>query len=84
MFWVVFAICLLVKIVERKRYLELCQMNAVGNSVFVVARQTDYKPQSYKLSFDKKGNPVHTAVLLDKNENSVIHCNLSEVEENEN
>lgn len=80
-----FAICLLVKIVERKRYLELCQKNSVyEKSVLVLHDGTEYYPQKIQVWFDKKGKTKNTAILLDKKSNSVVHCRVEEVFENEN
>ena len=69
---------------ERKRYLELCQRNAVQpKSVVVWFDGIGYHPIEYRLGFDEKGNSVHRAVLHDLKANSVINCPLMEVEEYE-
>lgn len=78
-------ICLLVKIVERKRYLELCQQNAVKpHSVFVRFENANYYPIEYRLCFDGNGQVVNRVVLQDTKANSVVNCLLKEVEEYEN
>ena len=69
---------------ERKRYLELCQRNAVQpKSVVVWFDGTGYYPIEYRLWFDKDGKSVHRAVLKDIKANSVINCPLEGVKENE-
>ena len=73
------------EIVERKRYLELCQKNAVyEKSVLVLYDGNEYYPQKIQVWFDKKGKTKNTAILLDKNLKSVVHCRVEEVFENEN
>jgi hypothetical protein len=67
---------------ERKRYLELCQMNAVyPQSVIVECNGKDYYPRSLTVWFNSSGETKNTATMLDKNCRSEIHCNLSEVKE---
>ena len=69
---------------ERKRYLELCQRNAVQpKSVVVWLDGIGYYPIEYRLGFDKDGKSVHRAVLQDMKANSVMNCPLEEVKENE-
>lgn len=69
---------------ERKRYLELCQRNAVQQkSVVVWLDGIGYYPIEYRLGFDKDGKSVHRAVLHDMNANSIINCPLEGVNENE-
>ena len=69
---------------ERKRYLELCQRNAVQpKSVVVWFDGVGYYPVEYRLGFDADGNSVHRAVLHDLNANSIINCPLEGVKENE-
>jgi hypothetical protein len=70
--------------VERKRYLELCQRNAVQpKSVVVWFDGIGYYPIEYRLCFDNTGKTIHRAVLHDIKANSVINCPLEEVKENE-
>ena len=76
--------------IERKKYLEMCQMVSVlPSGVFgikqnvpddlkVVHNGIAYYPISYKLSFDK-GQPVHTAILHDLKANSITNVNLGKV-----
>ena len=67
---------------ERKRYLELCQKNAVyKNSVVVLFECKEYYPQKIQVWFDEKGETKNTAVILDKNLNSVVYANLESVVE---
>lgn len=40
-----------------------------------------YYPQSYMLSFDKRGNSIHTAILHDLKANSIIYVKLENVKE---
>lgn len=69
---------------ERKRYLELCQRNAVQpKSVVVWLDGIGYYPIEYRLGFDKDGKSVHRAELHDMKANSVMNCPLEEVKENE-
>ena len=69
---------------ERKRYLELCQRNAVHpKSVVVWFDGIGYYPIEYRLCFDKYGKTIHKAVLQDRKANSIINCPLEEVKENE-
>ena len=69
---------------ERKRYLELCQRNAVQpKSVVVWLDGIGYYPIEYRLGFDDKGNAVHRAVLHDMKANGVINCPLEGVKEYE-
>ena len=39
-----------------------------------------YYPKSYTIEFDKFGNIIHTAILHDLNSNSVISCDLKDIE----
>lgn len=65
---------------ERKRYLELCQRNAVQpKSVVVWLDGIGYYPIEYRLGFDASGKTVHTAVLKDIKANSFINCDLERV-----
>lgn len=69
---------------ERKRYLELCQRNAVQpKSVVVWLDGIGYYPIEYRLGFDKGGKTVHRAVLQDIKANSVMNCPLEGVKEYE-
>lgn len=69
---------------ERKRYLELCQRNAVQpKSVVVQLDGIGYYPIEYRLGFDKDGKSAHRAVLQDMKAKSVINCPLEGVKEYE-
>ena len=67
---------------ERKRYLELCQRNAIyPKSVIVEYNGGDYYPVSLMIWFNSSGETQNTAKLIDKNCHSETHCRLSEVKE---
>ena len=78
---------------ERKRFLMLCQRvsiysdRSVGvgceeiNACLVECDAIKYIPKAYILSYDKKGNAVHTAVLQDLKANSVTYAPLDSVQE---
>ena len=69
---------------DRKKYLQLCQQNAVyPKSVIVWFDGIGYHPIEYRFGFDEKGNSVHKAVLHDLKANSIINCPLEGVNENE-
>ena len=68
---------------ERKRYLELCQQNAITKSVKVVLDEIEYHPYSYTLYFDCQGKSVHRADLKDVKSNTLINCPLAQVKEKE-
>ena len=69
---------------ERKKYLELCQQNAVYPfSKTVEYEGSEHYPMSYELGFEKNGQSTHTAILLDKNKKSVIRCDLEGVDYSE-
>lgn len=68
--------------IERKRYLELCQKSSVDRgSVKVLYDGSEYFPHSYRLWFDKQGNTCHGAILRDIRANSIIECRLQDVSE---
>lgn len=66
---------------ERKKYLQLCQQHAAGWDVMVYYNSRGYYPKAYILSFDKFGNPIHSAVLIEKNDNRVLQCKLDDIKE---
>ena len=69
---------------ERKRYLELCQLNAVRpRSVVVQLDGVGYYPVEYRLRFDTSGKTIHTVVLRDICANSIINSDLEKVKEYE-
>ncbi len=70
--------------IERKRYIELCQKNAVyHNSVIVYYQGVKYYPISYLMWFDKKGNVQNTAILHSIKSRSYMQVKLLDVWEND-
>jgi hypothetical protein len=69
------------EIVERKRYLELCQKCAAGCDIRVKYKDTEYYPYRYELGFDGSGKPIHTAILKDLKANSVVCVAFKDVKE---
>ena len=68
---------------ERKRYLELCQLNAVYPATKTVLFDgIKYHPMKLKISFDEKGRTKNTAIIKDTRCNSYIHASLERLEEN--
>ena len=77
--------------IERKKYLEMCQkVSVLPGGVFgikqnvpddlkVVHNGIAYYPVAYELSFDDKGNVKHTAILHDLKANCIIDANLETV-----
>lgn len=80
--------------IDRKKYLEICQKVAVLQSgslgvkkdvpkeLRVKYKGTEYYPVEYSLSFNASGVAVHIAILHDIKAHSVIRVGLEEVEEN--
>lgn len=67
---------------ERKRYLELCQRNAVfGNQCLVSYGGRVYYPKRYELAFNDAGKTLHGAILRNVDNDGVLYCNLDLVEE---
>lgn len=78
--------------IERTLFLQMCQKCSVlpsgicgikenvPDDLKVIFNGITYYPYGYKLWFDGKGNPVHTAVLKDLIAKSIIECNLERVE----
>lgn len=78
--------------IDRKTYLEMCQRYAVlPNSVLgikdnvpdelkVTHKGHQYYPKSYTIEFDKSGNIVHIVTLHSLIANSVINCELKDIE----
>lgn len=65
---------------ERRKYLELCQKNAVGvEGVFVEYGGTKYLPISLSIWFNEKGEGQNTAILQDVNGKSIINCRLQDI-----
>ena len=77
---------------QRDIFLQMCQKVSmlkngvcgikenVPDDLKVIFNGITYYPYGYKLWFDGKGNPVHTAVLKDLIAKSIIECNLERVE----
>ena len=66
---------------ERKKYLELCQKNAVGiKGIFVKYNGVKYIPISLSLWFNDKGEGQNTVVLSDLSGKSIINCRLQDIE----
>ena len=76
---------------KRAEFLNMCQRVAVLPSgvlgikqdvpqdLLVEFKGLNYYPDAYKLSFDKNGNAVHTAILHDLKTNSIVNCDLHKV-----
>ena len=77
---------------QRDIFLQMCQKVSmlkngvcgikenVPDDLKVIFNGITYYPYGYKLWFDAKGNPVHTAVLKDLIAKSIMECNLERVE----
>lgn len=73
---------------DKTEFLKMCQMVAVlpkpqnaPPDLFVKYNGISYLPVGYKLTFDKGGNAINTAILRDVNQsNSIINCDLSKIE----
>lgn len=67
---------------DRKLYLELCQLNSVSNKkTFIKYKSCDYIPKSYQISFNADGSARHTAILYEYKTNILVYCDLKDVEE---
>ena len=66
---------------NRKEFLEICQKNSatILEKRMVKFGNAEYYPLGYKLTFDNKGNPLHTAILKDMNANCIVECRLDAV-----
>lgn len=70
--------------IERKRYLELCQKNAVfPNSVIVYYKGGKCYPISFLMWFDEKGRAQNSAILHSIYSRTHTQVKLSEVCEDE-
>ena len=66
--------------IDRKKYLELCQKNAAGiGGIFVEYSGGKYIPVSLSIWFNEMGECQNTAVLCDLNFKSTINCRLQEI-----
>ena len=64
---------------QRNLYLQLCQINSIGSpKQKVIFDNIYYYPCGYLMTF-KNGNAIHTAVLEDLNEKSIIYAKLEKV-----
>ena len=68
---------------ERTKYLQLCQLNAVyPKSRKVKFDGDEYYPLKYILGYEKDGSPTHTAQIQSVNAGQChLFVKLSEVEE---
>lgn len=66
---------------NRKEYLELCQKySAIPTANITVNFDgIKYFPVGYKMTFDKTGNSLHTAILKDLRANCIVECRLDKV-----
>ena len=69
---------------ERNKYIKLCQIGAVDNSIKVKYNNIQYFPSAYMMQFDGAGNPVNIAVLRDMNKNTIVYAQIEKVVENGN
>ena len=68
--------------IERRKYLEMCQRNSVEpNSVTVSYNGVRYFPFGYEMRFDEKGNTKNIAVIKSMKANSVIYARLDSISE---
>ena len=82
--------------IERKKYLEMCQRVAilpsgvqnlkqnVPDELKVVYEDIAYYPVSLDISFDKDGKVINTAILHSLTANSIIERNLKDISVYEN
>lgn len=64
---------------DRMEYLKLCQINSIGvKKQKVIFDNIYYYPCGYLMTF-KNGDTIHTAVLEDLNEKSIIYAKLEKV-----
>ena len=66
---------------ERKLYLELCQLQSMKGGVLVEYGGIAYHPYSYELKFQPGGKIKHTAILKDPKSNCLVYCRLEDVKE---
>lgn len=76
---------------DRTVFLQMCQKVSVlkngicgikenvPNELTVVYNGIKYYPVAYELSFDDKGNAMHTAILHDLKANSIMNVDLGKV-----
>lgn len=67
---------------DRKRYLELCQKNAVEpNCVNVIYQSGKYFPLALKVWFDGNGVTKNTAEMVDCVSRTKLYCDVGDVSE---
>lgn len=75
--------------IDRKKYLEMCQACTVivenksadlPDCLLVKVDGIKYRPVGYYLGFDKQGNTVHKAVVKDLKADCTVICELEKVE----
>ena len=67
---------------DRKRYLELCQVNSVfQNSKKAIYGGIKYYPQKLVIGFDNHGHVTNSARMNSVVGNSVQECPIDDVEE---
>lgn len=68
--------------IERKRYLELCQINSINDPCKKILWEgIEYFPQKLVLWFDKNGNVQNTGRMISAVGKSVLEAKLSDLEE---
>ena len=66
---------------ERKLYLELCQLQSVKGGVLVEYDGVANHPYAYELKIQSDGNIKHTAILKEPKANCLVYCRLEDVKE---
>lgn len=67
---------------DRSRYLELCQRNAVDtNSVNLIYQSGKYYPLALKIWFNGNGETKNTAEMVDCISRSKLYCDVRDVSE---
>lgn len=78
--------------IDRKTYLEMCQKcavlpdrvfgikDSVPDELKITYNGNQYYPKSYTIQFDKSGDIIHIVTLHSLIANSVINCELKDVE----
>ena len=76
---------------DRTEFFEMCQkvsvlpkreygIKSAPPDLCVKYEGVTFYPIGYKLTFDERGKPLHTAILHDLNANSSLECELSKIE----
>ena len=67
---------------DRNEFLNRCKAESLNfNSTTVELMGIRYRPKAYILGFDKKGKPIHTAMIQDLKSNAVMYANLEAIKE---